>query len=77
MHPLSRFSADEWPWEPGYSLAADIQSLGTTRRDLMRGLDQTSRQRFDPAMLYDKNGGVEPQDDGAVRSLRRACASRR
>ena len=24
----------------------------------MRGMDQTSRQRFDPAMLYDKNGGL-------------------
>ncbi len=58
MHPLARFSADEWPWEPGYSLAADIESLGNSRRDLMRGMDQTSRQRFDPAMLYDKNGGL-------------------
>ena len=58
MHPLARFSADEWPWEPGYSLAADIESLGGTRRDFMRGLDQTARQRFDPAMLYNKDAGI-------------------
>jgi len=58
MHPLARFSADEWPWEPGYSLAADIMSLGDARRALMRGMDQTSRQRFDPAMMFDKTAGI-------------------
>lgn len=58
MHPLARFSADEWPWEPGYSLAADIASLGETRQSFMRGMDQTAKQRFDPALLYSKDGGL-------------------
>ena len=58
MHPLARFSADEWPWEPGYSLAADIESVGNTRRDFMRGMDQTARQRFDPAIVYNKDSGI-------------------
>jgi hypothetical protein len=58
MHPLARFSADEWPWEPGYSLAADIASLGDTRQSFMRGMDQTAKQRFDPAMMYDKSAGI-------------------
>ncbi len=58
MHPLVRISADEWPWEPGYSLSEDIDSLGQTRQQFMRGLDQTAKQRFDPAFLYDKNAGL-------------------
>jgi hypothetical protein len=58
MHPLARFSADEWPWEPGYSLAADIESLGAARQAFMRGLDQTAKQRFDPAMMYNKDAGI-------------------
>jgi hypothetical protein len=58
MHPLVRISADEWPWEPGYSLMEDIDSLGQTRQSFMRGLDQTAKQRFDPAFLYDKNAGL-------------------
>ena len=58
MHPLARFSADEWPWEAGYSLAADIMSLSETRQNFMRGVDQTAKQRFDPAMIYDKNAGL-------------------
>lgn len=58
MHPLIRLSADEWPWEPGYSLAGEIESIGSARRDLLRGMDQTSRQRFDPAFIYDKNAGI-------------------
>src|SRR6185369_1836939 len=56
--PLARFSADEWPWEPGYSLARDIISLEETRQSFMRGLDQTAKQRFDPALIYDKNAGI-------------------
>jgi len=58
MHPLVRISMDEWPWEPGYSLMEDIDSLGQTRQKFMRGLDQTAAQRFDPAFMYDKNGGL-------------------
>jgi hypothetical protein len=58
MHPLARFSADEWPWEPGYSLAADIEYLANARRDLLRGMDQTARARFDPAILYNKDAGL-------------------
>ena len=58
MHPLVRISADEWPWEPGYSLSEDIDSLGQTRQAFRRGLDQTAKQRFDPAFLYDKNAGL-------------------
>lgn len=58
MHPLVRISADEWPWEPGYSLMEDIDSLGQTRQAFMRGLDQTAKQRFDPSFLYDKNAGL-------------------
>jgi hypothetical protein len=58
MHPLVRISADEWPWEPGYSLMEDIDSIGQTRQSFMRGLDQTAKQRFDPAFLYDKNAGL-------------------
>ncbi len=58
MFPLARFSADEWPWEPGYSLAHDIFSLEETRASFMRGMDQTAKQRFDPAMLYDKSAGL-------------------
>ena len=58
MHPLVRISADEWPWEPGYSLSEDIDSIGQTRASFMRGLDQTAKQRFDPAFLYDKNAGL-------------------
>ena len=58
MHPLARFSADEWPWEPGYSLAGDITSLGDARKALLRGMDQTVRARLDPALMYDKNAGI-------------------
>ena len=58
MHPIVRLSADEWPWEPGYSLFEDIASLMETRQKFMRGLDQTAAQRFDPAFIYDKNGGL-------------------
>ena len=58
MHPLVRISADEWPWEPGYSLMEDIDSIGQTRQSFMRGLDQTAKQRFDPSFIYDKNGGL-------------------
>ena len=58
MHPLVSFSADEWPWEPGYSLSEDIDSIGRSRDSFMRGLDQTAKQRFDPALLYDKNAGL-------------------
>lgn len=58
MHPLTRISADEWPWEPGYSLMEDIDSIGITRQTFMRGLDQTAKQRFDPAFIYDKNAGL-------------------
>ncbi len=58
MHPLARFSADEWPWEPGYSLAGDIVSLGDARRALLRGMDQTRDARLDPALMYDKNAGI-------------------
>ena len=58
MHPLVRLSADEWPWEPGYSLSEDIDSIGQTRQQFMRGLDQTAKQRFDPSFLYDKNAGL-------------------
>ena len=58
MFPLARFSADEWPWEQGYSLARDIFSPGETRQSFMRGLDQTAKQRFDPSLIYDKNAGL-------------------
>lgn len=58
MHPLVRISADEWPWEPGYSLAEDIDSLGMTRQQFVRGLDQTAKARFDPAFMYDKSAGL-------------------
>ncbi len=58
MHPLVRISADEYPWEPGYSLSEDIDSIGQTRASFMRGLDQTAKQRFDPSFIYDKNGGL-------------------
>lgn len=58
MHPLARFSADEWPWEPGYSLAGDICSLGDARKALLRGMDQTGRARLDPALMYDKTAGI-------------------
>ena len=58
MHPLARFSADEWPWEPGYSLAGDITSLGEARKALLRGMDQTRAARLDPALMYDKNAGI-------------------
>lgn len=58
MFPIARFSADEWPWEPGYSLARDIFSLLETRQHLMRGMDQTAKQRFDPALIYDKSSGL-------------------
>ncbi len=58
MHPLARFSADEWPFEPGYSLAEDIASVGDERRSFMRGLSQTAKQRFDPAMMYNKDAGI-------------------
>lgn len=58
MHPLVRISVDEWPWEPGYSLAEEIDSIGQTRQGFMRGLDQTAKQRFDPAFIYDKNAGI-------------------
>jgi len=58
MHPLVRVSADEWPWEPGYSLAEDIDSIAQVRQKFMRGLDQTANQRFDPSFMYDKNGGL-------------------
>lgn len=55
MFPLARFSADEWPWEPGYSLASDIFSVEETRQQFERGIDQTAKARFDPALIYDKN----------------------
>jgi hypothetical protein len=58
MHPLGRFSADEWPWEPGYSLAGDIHSLGEARRYLLKGMDQTGRARMDPALMYNKDAGI-------------------
>jgi hypothetical protein len=58
MFPLARFSADEWPWEEGYSLARDIFSVTETESNLERGMDQTAKQRFDPAIIYDKNGGL-------------------
>ena len=58
MHPLARFSADEWPFEPGYSLAEDIASLGDERRGFMRGMSQTAKQRFDPALMYNKDAGI-------------------
>ena len=58
MHPLARFSADEWPWEPGYSLAGDITSLGEARKAILRGMDQTRAARLDPALMYDKNAGI-------------------
>jgi hypothetical protein len=55
MFPLARFSADEWPWEAGYSLVRDICSIEDTRQSFERGLDQTAKARFDPALIYDKN----------------------
>lgn len=55
MFPIARFSADEWPWEPGYSLARDIFSIGETQQNFERGLDQTVKARFDPALMYDKS----------------------
>lgn len=55
MFPLARFSADEWPWEPGYSLARDVFSLGETQSSFERGMDQTAKARFDPALMYDKS----------------------
>lgn len=58
LFPLARFSADEWPWQPGYSLAKDIFSIDETQQDFERGLDQTARARFDPALLYDKSSGL-------------------
>lgn len=58
MFPLARFSADEWPWEPGYSLARDIFSLAESRSAFMRGMEQTAKQRFDPSIIYDKNAGL-------------------
>jgi hypothetical protein len=58
MFPIARFSADEWPWEPGYSSARDISSLGESRQAFMRGMEQTAKQRFDPAILYDKSAGL-------------------
>ena len=58
MHPLARFSADEWPFEPGYSLAEDIASLGDERRTFMRGMSQTAKQRFDPAFMFNKDAGL-------------------
>jgi hypothetical protein len=67
LHPLVRISADEWPWEPGYSLSEEIDSIGQTRQSFMRGLDQTAKQRFDPSFMY----------DGAVRSLRGTWKARR
>lgn len=54
MFPLARFSADEWPWEAGYSLVRDILSIEETRQAFERGLDQTAKARFDPALIYDK-----------------------
>lgn len=59
MFPLARFSADEWPWEPGYSLAGDIFSVEETRQQFERGIDQTAKARFDPALIYDK--GIVPR----------------
>lgn len=56
--PLARFTADEWPWEPGYSLARDIFSIGEAQANFERGMDQTAKQRFDPALMYDKNSGL-------------------
>ena len=56
--PWFAISADEWPWEPGYALSEDIDSIGQTRQQFMRGLDQTAKQRFDPAFIYDKNAGL-------------------
>lgn len=58
MFPLARFSADEWPWEPGYSLAKDIYSIDETQQSFERGMDQTAKARFDPALLYDKSAGL-------------------
>lgn len=55
MFPLARFSADEWPWEAGYSLVREILSVEETRQSFERGLDQTAKARFDPALIYDKN----------------------
>lgn len=55
MFPLARFSADEWPWEPGYALANDIFSIDETQQSFERGLDQTAKARFDPALMYDKS----------------------
>jgi hypothetical protein len=55
MFPIARFSADEWPWEPGYSLAKDIYSVGEAQQNFERGMDQTAKQRFDPALMYDKS----------------------
>ncbi len=58
MFPIARFSADEWPWEPGYSLARDIFSTGEAQTSFERGMDQTAKARFDPALLYDKSQGL-------------------
>lgn len=55
MFPISRFSADKWPWEPGYSLSSDIFSIDETQQSFERGLDQTAKARFDPALMYDKS----------------------
>lgn len=54
MFPIARFSADEWPWEPGYSLAKDIYSVDEAQQNFERGMDQTAKARFDPALMYDK-----------------------
>lgn len=58
MHPLARFSADEWPWEPGYSLAREIFSIEETRQSFERGIDMTAKARFDPSMIYDNSSGL-------------------
>jgi hypothetical protein len=58
MFPLARFAADEWAWEQGYSLARDIFSVEETRQKFERGIDQTSKARFDPSMMYDSTSGL-------------------
>lgn len=55
MFPLARLSADEWPWEAGYSLVREILSIEDTRQSFERGIDQTAKARFDPALIYDKS----------------------